>query len=103
MLDYLKYKSTDLIQFNSIFFIGGYFAASQNAAPEILAASTLIWVINLALPSLFGMLFINRLKIIRKQKSEANGYWKGAYFIRRSHLWVVFAGDAFYYPRMVQA
>ena len=58
----------------SIFFIGGYFTLAQNAAPEILAASTLIWAINLALPALLGMLFINRLKIVRKPKSETNGY-----------------------------
>ena len=58
----------------SIYFIGSFFAGSQNAAPEILAASTLIWAINLALPSLFGILFINRLKIVRKPKGETNGY-----------------------------
>ena len=58
----------------SIFFIGEYFILSQNAAPEILAASTLIWAINLALPALLGMLFINRLRIVRKPKSETNGY-----------------------------
>lgn len=57
----------------SIYFIGGFFVASQNAAPEILAASTLIWAINLALPALLGILFINRLKIMRKPKSESNG------------------------------
>ena len=58
----------------SIYFIGGYFAGAQNASPEILAASTFIWAINLALPALLGILFINRLKIIRKPKSESNGY-----------------------------
>lgn len=57
----------------SIYFIGGYFVGLQSAAPEILAASTLIWVINLALPALLGILFINRLKIVRKPKSETNG------------------------------
>ena len=58
----------------SIYFIGGFFVGAQNAAPEILAASTLIWVINLAIPSLLGILFINRFKIVRKPKAEANGY-----------------------------
>lgn len=57
----------------SIFFIGAYFVLEQSAAPEILAASTMIWAINLALPAILGMLFINRLKIVRKPKSEING------------------------------
>ncbi len=52
----------------SIYFLGMYFAGN-NYSTEILAASTAVWMINLALPALSGILFIHRLKIFRKSKS----------------------------------
>jgi uncharacterized membrane protein YbhN (UPF0104 family) len=57
----------------SIYFIGSFFLGSQQVAAEILAASTLIWLINLALPALLGILFINRLRVVRKPKNANNG------------------------------
>ncbi|MBW6491357.1 MAG: flippase-like domain-containing protein [Lentimicrobium sp.] len=50
----------------SIYFLGSYFGEGQNFSAEILIASTLIWLINLAFPAILGMLFINRLKFVRK-------------------------------------
>lgn len=50
----------------SIYFIGQYFGDKIGTSVAILAASTAIWIINLAIPALIGMLFISRLKIIRK-------------------------------------
>ncbi len=50
----------------SIFFIGIYFGGNTAAAASILSASTLIWIINLALPALLGVLFIRRISIINK-------------------------------------
>ncbi|MFA6949626.1 MAG: lysylphosphatidylglycerol synthase domain-containing protein [Lentimicrobiaceae bacterium] len=50
----------------SIYFIGQYFGDKIGVSVSILAASTAIWIINLAIPALIGMFFINRLKIIRK-------------------------------------
>lgn len=57
----------------SIYFIGNFFSGTQLLAAEILAASTLIWLINLALPALLGILFINRLRLVRKPKNGNNG------------------------------
>ena len=57
----------------SIYFIGNFFSGTQQLAAEILAASTLIWLINLALPALLGILFINRLRLVRKPKNGNNG------------------------------
>lgn len=50
----------------AIFFLSSNFQDKAFASSAILYATTLIWVINLALPSLLGLLFINRLTIIRK-------------------------------------
>lgn len=57
----------------SIYFIGSFFSGTHQLAAEILAASTLIWLINLALPALLGILFINRLRVVRKPKNAKNG------------------------------
>lgn len=50
----------------SIYFLSMYFQPGIAPVVSILAASTAIWMINLALPSVFGMLFIYRIKLIRK-------------------------------------
>lgn len=50
----------------SIYFLGLYFADQAGSNVSILAASTAVWIINLAIPSIFGLLFIHRLKLIRK-------------------------------------
>lgn len=52
----------------SIYFLGMYFNGN-NFTIEILAASTAVWMINLALPAITGILFIHRLKIFRRSKS----------------------------------
>lgn len=51
----------------SIYFLGLYFHNDPVAAVSILAASTSVWLINLAIPSLLGLLFINRVNLIRKE------------------------------------
>jgi len=51
----------------SVFFIGLYGSASSAVNIDILAASTAVWMINLALPALAGLLFIYRLNLIRKK------------------------------------
>lgn len=55
----------------SIYFIGRYFPASETAAAAILSASTLIWIINLALPALAGILFIRRLNFTGRREKYA--------------------------------
>ena len=50
----------------SVFFIG---LASPNSL-GIISASTLLWVINLAIPALFGSFFIYQLKLNRKTKER---------------------------------
>jgi len=50
----------------AIFFISMYFTDKTLVAASILYATTLIWIINLAFPALLGLLFINRLTVIRK-------------------------------------
>lgn len=50
----------------SLYFLGLYFTGQPGSAVSILAASTAVWIINLAIPSIFGLLFIHRLKLIRK-------------------------------------
>lgn len=50
----------------SIYFLGLYFTGQPGSAVSILAASTAVWIINLAIPSLVGVLFINRMKLIRE-------------------------------------
>jgi hypothetical protein len=54
----------------AIYFISMYFPGSSLVATYILSATTLIWIINLALPALLGLLFINRLTILRKSRSN---------------------------------
>lgn len=51
----------------SLYFLGLYFHNDPLAAVSILAASTSVWIINLAIPSLLGLLFINRIRLIRKE------------------------------------
>lgn len=51
----------------SIYFLGLYFSGITGAPVSIIAASTAVWIINLAFPSILGLLFINRLKLIRKE------------------------------------
>jgi hypothetical protein len=50
----------------AIYFLGLYAVGSESATLAILAATTSVWVVNLALPAVGGMLFIYRLKLIRK-------------------------------------
>lgn len=50
----------------SIYLLSLYFNGSGGTDIAILAASTTVWMINLALPSILGLMFINRLKVIRK-------------------------------------
>ncbi|MHC1777275.1 MAG: lysylphosphatidylglycerol synthase domain-containing protein [Lentimicrobium sp.] len=56
----------------AIYFISMYFPGSSLVATSILSATTLIWIINLALPALLGLLFINRLTILRKSRTNGN-------------------------------
>jgi len=56
----------------AIYFISMYFADKQPVASAILAATTTIWVVNLALPALVGLLFINRFTVLRKSKSNGS-------------------------------
>lgn len=52
----------------AIYFIGLYFDHQPGVAVSIMAATTAIWILNLAVPALMGILFIHRLKLIRKEK-----------------------------------
>ncbi|MFH1120550.1 MAG: lysylphosphatidylglycerol synthase domain-containing protein [Bacteroidota bacterium] len=54
----------------AIYFISKYFSGGALVATSILSATTLIWIINLAIPALFGLMFINRLTILRKSSSD---------------------------------
>lgn len=54
----------------AIYFIGMYFKQGEQVAMAILSATTTIWIVNLALPALLGLLFINRLTFIRKSTSD---------------------------------
>jgi hypothetical protein len=56
----------------AIYFISMYFSGNSLVATSILSATTLIWIINLALPALFGLLFLNRLTFLRKSHSNGN-------------------------------
>lgn len=49
----------------SMFFLGMY-QTVPGTSVSILAASTSIWIINLAIPAIAGLLFIYRVKLIRK-------------------------------------
>ncbi len=50
----------------SIYFLSLYFNNAPGTDIAILAASTTVWIINLALPSLIGLIFINRIKVLRR-------------------------------------
>lgn len=50
----------------SVYFLSMFTGDQPGATIAILAASTSVWIINLAFPSLLGLLFINRIKLIRK-------------------------------------
>lgn len=50
----------------SIYFLSMYFQNQPEAPASILSATTAVWIINLALPAIIGMLYINRLNIIRR-------------------------------------
>lgn len=54
----------------AIYFFGIYFLGQTGAAERfnfgVLAASTLLWVINLGFPALIGSIFVFRLKFFRK-------------------------------------
>ncbi len=54
----------------AIYFISMYFPEKEFVATSILSATTFIWIINLALPALLGLLFINRLTILRKRRTD---------------------------------
>ncbi len=56
----------------AIWFISSYFSDQALVATQILSATTLIWIINLALPALLGLLFINRLTVLRKSRTNGN-------------------------------
>lgn len=49
----------------AVYFIGMYFAGEAGTGVAILAASTSVWIINLAIPSVIGLFFIKRLKLMR--------------------------------------
>lgn len=50
----------------SVYFLSMFTGDQPGTTIAILAASTSVWIINLAFPSLMGLLFINRIKLIRK-------------------------------------
>lgn len=50
----------------SIYFISMYYESGMAPVISILAASTAVWMVNLALPSIIGMFFIYRIKLIRR-------------------------------------
>ena len=50
----------------AIYFIGSWFEPSVHASTGILLATAMVWIINLAVPALAGLLFIGRLTIFRK-------------------------------------
>lgn len=51
----------------SIYFLGMYFKDIPGVSVSILAATTSVWIINLALPAIIGLLFIYRINLIRKE------------------------------------
>jgi uncharacterized membrane protein YbhN (UPF0104 family) len=58
----------------TIYLFGQYFAGSgvwsENMALAVLAASTGLWLLNIAFPALLGVLFVYRLKFFNKSKSN---------------------------------
>ncbi len=61
----------------ALYFFGIYFSGVAGSMDDInfgvLAASTLLWAINLGLPALFGSIFVFRLKFFRKSAKQGNG------------------------------
>ncbi|MGE5316556.1 MAG: hypothetical protein ACM3ME_01075, partial [Chloroflexota bacterium] len=51
----------------SIYFLGLYFSGVAGASVSILAATTAVWIVNMALPAIIGLIFIYRINIIRKE------------------------------------
>jgi hypothetical protein len=60
----------------SVFFIGvfmaGNFIGVGDLQLRVFAASTCIWLINIALPALIGTFFVNQLRFFRKLNTETN-------------------------------
>lgn len=56
----------------AIYFLSLYFPDNAMVATPILSVTTLLWIINLALPAMLGLLFINRLTILRKSNSNGS-------------------------------
>jgi uncharacterized membrane protein YbhN (UPF0104 family) len=60
----------------SVFFIGvfmaGNFIGVKDIQLRVFAATTGIWLINIALPALIGTLFVYHLRFIRKNNSKGN-------------------------------
>lgn len=58
----------------SLFLIGMYFGGPELTPPSvalgIVAASTALWIINLAIPALIGAVFVFSLKFFRKSANE---------------------------------
>jgi hypothetical protein len=58
----------------SVWLFGLYYTGAGNWGPEenlsVLMSSTLLWVINLALPALLGAFFVFRLKFIRRSNGN---------------------------------
>jgi len=56
----------------SIFFIGLYFETFSELTEKInigiLASTSLLWLINLAIPAIFGTIFVSRLNFFRKNQ-----------------------------------
>ena len=52
----------------AIYFIGQMVLEANGLHTGILLASMAVWMVNLAFPALIGLLFINRLKLMRKSQ-----------------------------------
>ncbi|MBE0648379.1 MAG: flippase-like domain-containing protein [Bacteroidales bacterium] len=61
----------------ALYFFGIYFSGMTGTMDEInfgvLAATTLLWAINLGVPALMGSVFVFRLKFFRKSANNENG------------------------------
>ena len=51
----------------AIFIFGLYYGYNGNYQSDIFAASTIIWLINIVLPAIIGLFFINELKFFKKK------------------------------------
>lgn len=54
------------------FFVEGAVATTNEATVGIIAASTLLWIINLAFPAITGALFVFNLRFIRGNKNHTS-------------------------------